>query len=113
MQSGDEQPNPSAIHLLCVFGEQFCNRIGTDNMTDIAAKHGPDSDEADELVRKIKRSKKDSDQSETTEESESQNVLSDFKTSKILSESAREKTIFVHGKVIHACPILTRIRPLK
>lgn len=70
-------------------------------MTDIVAKHGADSDEADELARKIKRSKKDTDQSETTEESEPRNVLSDFKTSQILSESAREKTIFVHGKVTH------------
>lgn len=68
-------------------------------MTDIAAKRDAGREENEELLRDIKRPKTDKDPSETMEGSDSRSVLSEFKTSKVLSESAREKTMFIHGKV--------------
>lgn len=65
-------------------------------MTDFVVKRDADSDD---LLRNIKRSKKDNDPSKTMEGSESQNILFEFKSSKVLSDSAREKNIFIHGKV--------------
>lgn len=68
-------------------------------MTDFAVKRDADSDETDDLLRNFKRSKKDNNPSETMDESESQNIMFEFKSSKVLSDSAREKNIFIHGKV--------------
>lgn len=83
-------------------------------MTDIVAKRDAGSEENEELLRNIKRPKTDKDLSETMEGSDSQSVLSEFKTSKILSESAREKTIFIHGKVtLYLHPILIGIKHSK
>lgn len=65
-------------------------------MTDFVVKRDADSDD---LLRNIKRSKKDNDPSKITEGSVSQNILFEFKSSKVLSDSAREKNIFIHGKV--------------
>lgn len=80
-------------------------------MTDIVAKRDASSEENEELLRNIKRPKTDKDPSETMEGADSRSVLSEFKTSKILSESAREKTIFIHGKVtIYLHPISIGIK---
>lgn len=68
-------------------------------MTDTVAKRNADDEETEGLLRKIKRTTKDNDPSETVEGSDSKSVLFEFKPSQILSESAREKNIFVHGKV--------------
>lgn len=83
-------------------------------MTDIVAKRDAGSEENEELLRNIKRPKTDKDPSETTEGADSRRVLSEFKTSKILSESAREKTIFIHGKVtLYLHPISIGIKHSK
>lgn len=68
-------------------------------MTDFVVKRDTDGDEPGDLLRTIKRSKKDNDPSETMEGSASQNILFEFKSSKVLSDSPREKNIFIHGKV--------------
>lgn len=76
-------------------------------MTDFVVKRDADSDD---LLRNIKRSKKDNDPSKTMEGSESQNILFEFKSSKVLSDSAREKNIFIHGKVkLFSYPLLIGI----
>lgn len=66
------------------------------NMADSAAKH-----ETDELYQKAKRAKSDNENGggEVGKEIECGNILSEFKTTKVLSDSAREKNIFIHGKV--------------
>lgn len=61
-------------------------------------KRDADSDETGDLLRNIKRSKTD-DPSGPMEGSESQNILFEFKSSKVLSDSAREKNMFIQGKV--------------
>lgn len=70
------------------------------NMADTAAKREPDSVATDELTQKVKRAKTDSEngRGEVGEESEI-NILSGFQTSAVLSDSAREKNIFIRGKV--------------
>lgn len=68
-------------------------------MTHFEVKRGADSNETDDLLRNIKRSKKDDGPNEAVEESESQNILFEFKSSKVLSDSAREKNMFIQGKV--------------
>lgn len=63
------------------------------SMTDCAVKRDADRDESDGFPGNAKRSKKDN------EGSESPNILFGFQSSKVLSDSAREKNIFIHGKV--------------
>ncbi|XP_034094418.1 m7GpppX diphosphatase isoform X2 [Gymnodraco acuticeps] len=65
-------------------------------MADSAAKH-----ETDELYQKAKRAKSDNENGggEVGKEIECGNILSEFKTTKVLSDSAREKNIFIHGKL--------------
>ncbi|XP_028272263.1 m7GpppX diphosphatase [Parambassis ranga] len=54
----------------------------------------------DELSQQVKRAKTDSENGREAErESECQNILTGFKTSSVLNDSAREKVIFVHGKL--------------
>lgn len=60
----------------------------------VAAKRETDGDGSDELTQKAKRVKGDSENGGGGE-----NVLSGFKTSSVLSDSAREKNIFIRGKV--------------
>lgn len=66
-------------------------------MTDFVVKRDADSDETDDLLRNIKRSKKDTNSS--MDGCQYQNILFEFKSSKVLSDSAREKNMFIHGKV--------------
>lgn len=70
-------------------------------MADTAAKREADGVGSDELLQRVKRAKSDDEngRGEVGEESESENVLCGFKTSNVLSDSAREKNIFIHGKV--------------
>lgn len=70
-------------------------------MADSAAKRETDSDEPDDLSLKVKRPKSDNENGRGlgAKDSEPKNILSGFSTSKVLSDSAREKNIFVHGKV--------------
>ncbi|XP_059202194.1 m7GpppX diphosphatase [Centropristis striata] len=68
-------------------------------MADTAAKREADSVGTEDLSQKAKRAKADSENGGGEKEPESKNILSDFKTSSILSESAREKNIFIHGKL--------------
>ncbi|XP_044060281.1 m7GpppX diphosphatase [Siniperca chuatsi] len=69
--------------------------------TDTAAKRETDSIGTDELSQKAKRAKADNEngRGEDAKESESENILSGFKTSSVLSDSAREKIIFIRGKL--------------
>ena len=58
--------------------------------------------EGDELGQKAKKQKGDpeaEDPSGNGEEYGEENILSAFKTTAVLKDSAREKTIFLHGKV--------------
>lgn len=59
------------------------------------------SNETEELSQKTKRAKADhgNGRGEDVKESEAGNVLSGFQLSAVLSDSAREKNIFIHGKV--------------
>ncbi|XP_071382932.1 m7GpppX diphosphatase isoform X2 [Centroberyx affinis] len=70
-------------------------------MADTTAKRENDGDGTDSLSQKTKRPKGDikNGQGEAGEESASGNILSDFKTTTVLRDSAREKNIFIHGKV--------------
>ncbi|XP_056238643.1 m7GpppX diphosphatase [Seriola aureovittata] len=70
-------------------------------MADNAVKREADSIETDELSQKVKRAKADQEngRGEAGKEPESESILSGFKTSNILRDSAREKNIFVHGKL--------------
>lgn len=53
-------------------------------------------------VSVVKRVKTDHvDRGAEQNKCESENILSGFQTLKVLSDSAREKIIFVHGKVIY------------
>lgn len=70
------------------------------NMADTSAKRLLDSDKTGEPAPDVKRGKTDNENGrEDGNESVQENVLSGFKTSSVLSDSAREKNIFVHGKV--------------
>lgn len=70
-------------------------------MAETTTKCVTDSSGTDELSPKVKRAKPDNEngRGEVGHESESENILSGFKTSTVLSDSAREKNIFIHGKV--------------
>ncbi|XP_071783258.1 m7GpppX diphosphatase [Centroberyx gerrardi] len=70
-------------------------------MADTTAKRENDGDGTDSLSQKTKRPKGDikNGQGEAGEESASGNILSDFKTTTVLRDSAREKNIFIHGKL--------------
>ncbi|XP_026212995.1 m7GpppX diphosphatase-like [Anabas testudineus] len=59
------------------------------------------SNETEELSQKTKRAKADhgNGRGEDVKESEAGNVLSGFQLSAVLSDSAREKNIFIHGKL--------------
>ena len=76
-------------------------------MADNADKREADSVGNEELSQKAKKAKTDSKNGggEAANEPESGNVLSEFKTSKVLSDSAREKNIFIHGKVTYGCKV--------
>lgn len=69
-------------------------------MADTAAKRETDN-ETDELSQKSKRAKAEDEngRGEDVKESEPANVLSAFQLTAVLSDSAREKNIFLHGKV--------------
>lgn len=68
-------------------------------MADNAAKRETDSAGTDELSQGVKKAKVDHENGGGEDGKESENILSKFKTSSVLSDSAREKNIFVHGKV--------------
>lgn len=70
-------------------------------MADSTAKRELDDTNTDNLSQKVKRAKTDSDngKGETGQELEPESLLSGFKTSKVLRESPREKSIFIHGTV--------------
>ncbi|XP_042349373.1 m7GpppX diphosphatase [Plectropomus leopardus] len=69
-------------------------------MADTGAKREADGAGTDELSQRVKRAKADSENGgEAGNEPESENILSAFKTSSVLSDSAREKNIFIHGKL--------------
>ncbi|XP_034038044.1 m7GpppX diphosphatase [Thalassophryne amazonica] len=65
-------------------------------MAEISAKRAAD---CLELSEKVKRTKEETENARGEAEDESENILSAFRTRTVLSESAREKTIFVHGKL--------------
>ncbi|XP_053179915.1 m7GpppX diphosphatase [Scomber japonicus] len=69
-------------------------------MADTTAKREPDTVETDELTQKVKRAKTDSKngRGEVGDEFET-DVLSGFQSSAVLSDSGREKTIFIRGKL--------------
>lgn len=64
----------------------------------MAAKREVSNTGRNEESEEIKRLK--SDRKDKEDEPECENILSGFQTSNVLSDSAREKTIFIHGKVI-------------
>ncbi|XP_047441196.1 m7GpppX diphosphatase [Mugil cephalus] len=69
-------------------------------MADNTAKRELDAAGSDELSPEVKRAKtEDENGGENGKEAECENVLSGFKTSSVLRDSAREKNIFIHGKV--------------
>lgn len=71
------------------------------DMAHVAAKRDISSAESEALSHDAKRAKPDDkDGEEGEKESEWENVLSTFTTSSVLSDSAREKIMFVHGKVL-------------
>lgn len=68
-------------------------------MADTAAKRQSDSAGTDESSQKAKRAKADSENGRGEAGKESENILCGFKTSNVLSDSAREKNMFIRGKV--------------
>ncbi|KAM9376149.1 m7GpppX diphosphatase [Pholidichthys leucotaenia] len=69
-------------------------------MADTAVKRQTDSAVDAELNRDVKRVKCDGGKGEDAgNESECETFLSEFQTCSVLRDSAREKSIFVHGKV--------------
>lgn len=70
-------------------------------MADRAAKREADSVGTDEALQKVKSAKYDNEngEGEVGKDSASDKILCGFKTSNILRDSAREKNIFIHGKV--------------
>lgn len=70
-------------------------------MEDTTAKREGYSLQNDELVQEVKRVKSEDKGGgeKAPETSEAENVLSAFTATKVLKDSAREKSIFIHGKV--------------
>ncbi|XP_055015534.1 m7GpppX diphosphatase [Boleophthalmus pectinirostris] len=75
-------------------------------MADSGAKRELEETETKEFSPQIKKSRADpesengkEEQKHTEDTDDTGNILSKFETSAVLSESAREKTIFVHGKI--------------
>ncbi|XP_049441797.1 m7GpppX diphosphatase [Epinephelus fuscoguttatus] len=69
-------------------------------MADTGSKREADSAGSDELSQRVKRVKTDSENGAgDVKERESENILSEFTTTSVLSDSAREKNIFIHGKL--------------
>lgn len=70
-------------------------------MEDTTAKREGYSLQNDELVQEVKRVKSEDKGvgEKAPETSEPENVLSAFTATKVLKDSAREKSIFIHGKV--------------
>lgn len=70
-------------------------------MDDTAAKREGHSLQHDELVQEVKRVKSDDKGGgeKSSEASEPENILSAVTATKVLKDSAREKSIFIHGKV--------------
>ncbi|KAM3613223.1 uncharacterized protein V6R79_022751 [Siganus canaliculatus] len=69
-------------------------------MADCAAKRAIDNSESAEVAHKVKREKCGNENGSGDKKgSEPENILSGFKTTNILSDSAREKTMFIHGKL--------------
>lgn len=70
-------------------------------MADTAAKREIHGVGTEESPQKVKRAKADNENGGggVGNDPESENILSEFKTSSVLSDSAREKNIFIHGKV--------------
>ncbi|XP_069568281.1 m7GpppX diphosphatase [Brachyistius frenatus] len=68
-------------------------------MADTAAKREIEKP-VNEEIQQVKRAKAEDENGRGAEqESGCENILSGFKTSKVLSDSAREKNIFIHGKI--------------
>ncbi|XP_035524600.1 m7GpppX diphosphatase [Morone saxatilis] len=68
-------------------------------MADTTTKREADSVGSDEVSQKAKRAKSDSENGRGEVGKEPENILCGFKTSDVLSDSAREKTIFIRGKL--------------
>ncbi|XP_041845249.1 m7GpppX diphosphatase [Melanotaenia boesemani] len=69
-------------------------------MATTEAKREAVAAESDEFSHEVKRAKTDQEKGrEDGKESQSENILAGFKTSKVLSDSAREKIMFIHGKI--------------
>uniref|UniRef100_A0A3B3V8Q8 m7GpppX diphosphatase n=1 Tax=Poecilia latipinna TaxID=48699 RepID=A0A3B3V8Q8_9TELE len=69
-------------------------------MANVAAKREISSAEGEELSREAKRAKGDDKNGEESgNEPEWENILSTFTTTSVLSDSAREKIMFLHGKM--------------
>ncbi|XP_070769657.1 m7GpppX diphosphatase [Enoplosus armatus] len=66
-------------------------------MADSAAKR--ETDGSDEISQKVKRAKADNENGRGEDGKEYENILSEFKTSNVLSDSAREKIMFIRGKL--------------
>lgn len=71
------------------------------NMDDTAAKREGHSLQHDESVQEVKRVKSDDRGAveKSSEAPEAENILSAVTATKVLKDSAREKSIFIHGKV--------------
>ncbi|MED6264379.1 hypothetical protein CHARACLAT_014335 [Characodon lateralis] len=84
-------------------------------MATVAAKREISSAENDELSREAKRPKADDKNGgEGGNESEWENVLSTFTTCSVLSDSAREKIMFVHGKIAdHDAVVVLEKTPIR
>lgn len=71
-------------------------------MDDTAGKregHSLQHDESLQEVKKVKSDDKGSSAEQSSEASELENILSAVTATKVLKDSAREKSIFIHGKV--------------
>ncbi|XP_012720154.2 m7GpppX diphosphatase [Fundulus heteroclitus] len=69
-------------------------------MADVATKRELSSAETEAASREAKRAKADDKNGEEGgDEAEWENVLSTFTASRVLSDSAREKIMFLHGKI--------------
>ncbi|KAL7394989.1 hypothetical protein ABVT39_008317 [Epinephelus coioides] len=69
-------------------------------MADAGSKREADGAGSDELSQSVKRVKTDSENGAgDVKEHESEKILSEFTTTSVLSDSAREKNIFIHGKL--------------
>ncbi|XP_075999546.1 m7GpppX diphosphatase-like [Genypterus blacodes] len=67
-------------------------------MEDAAVKRVCEGKDASHRAKKTKEDS-ENDREEVREEWELENVLSGFKLTKVLSDSAREKNMFIHGKI--------------